>query len=92
MYLVERGRIKERPRFYFDWLILAVLVIPSFGYVARGPDIVNWAGETKAFLVVQVGNEQLVGSVRPVDAWFGVCASRVCGGEGVARCEARRFE
>ena len=45
--LVERGRISERPRFYFDWLILAVLVIPSFGYVARGPDIINWAGETK---------------------------------------------
>ena len=45
--LVAQGRINERPRFYFDWLILAVIFIPSVGYVARGPDIVDWAGETK---------------------------------------------
>ncbi len=43
--LVDRGRISERPRFYFDWLILAVIFIPCFGYVAQGTDIITVTGE-----------------------------------------------
>ena len=56
--LVDQGRIAERPRFYFDWLILAVLVIPSVGYAASGETIITATGEPKLSWLFQWGTSE----------------------------------
>lgn len=56
--LVDRGTIAVRPKFYFDWLILAVLVIPSVGYAAAGEYIITATGESKPSWLFRWGTSE----------------------------------
>jgi hypothetical protein len=57
-YVVASGSVLARPRFRFDSLIVAAIILPAFGYTARGPAVIDMFGKPASLWLFEWGQNK----------------------------------